>query len=54
MHYPDLRSSINYLALPYYAYYTPATASKIELQKDEVVVVERSEQISTYGIQARL
>lgn len=44
----------NYLPFPYYAYYTPASASKIKLQKDKVVVVERSEQISTCGIQEKL
>lgn len=41
MHYPGVLSSINYRALPYYAYYTSATAPEIELRKDEVVVVER-------------
>lgn len=49
------RSAIinNYLALPYYAHYMPATAPKMKLQKDEVVVVECSEQISTCGIQEK-
>lgn len=39
----------NYLALPYYAHYTPASASKMKLQKDEVVVVECREQMRHPG-----
>ena len=52
--YPEPAFINNYLTLPYYAYYMPASTWQMRLQGDEVVVVERGEQIPTCGIQEKL